>query len=126
MVVLSRLEGLHIRGLHFTETQRLTLGEVGLEEASDTGSGRRAHHVEICACPPDYAGDSCQVGSFPIHGIPRGNVCSWLFWQPSRTLSSFFWARSYILSRLPSRIKCEEDQANVSIFKGNYRSSINE
>ncbi|XP_073926279.1 laminin subunit alpha-3 isoform X3 [Castor canadensis] len=60
MVVLSRLEGLHIRGLHFTETQRLTLGEVGLEEASDTGSGRRAHHVEICACPPDYAGDSCQ------------------------------------------------------------------
>nr|XP_051707297.1 laminin subunit alpha-3 isoform X2 [Oryctolagus cuniculus] len=60
MMVLSRLEGLRIRGLHFTETQRLTLGEVGLEEASDSGSGRRAHHVEVCACPADYAGDSCQ------------------------------------------------------------------
>ncbi|ELW48958.1 Laminin subunit alpha-3 [Tupaia chinensis] len=60
MMVLSRLEGVRIRGLHFTETQRLTLGEVGLEEASDTGSGRIAHHVEMCACPPDYSGDSCQ------------------------------------------------------------------
>ncbi|XP_059102677.1 laminin subunit alpha-3-like [Peromyscus eremicus] len=61
MTVLSQLEGLYIRGLHFTETQRLTLGEVGLEEASDTGSGPRAHLVEMCACPPDYTGDSCQV-----------------------------------------------------------------
>ncbi|XP_028615306.1 laminin subunit alpha-3 [Grammomys surdaster] len=60
MTVLSRLKGLHIRGLQFTETQRLTLGEVGLEEASDTGSGPRAHLVEMCACPPDYTGDSCQ------------------------------------------------------------------
>ncbi|XP_052597506.1 laminin subunit alpha-3 isoform X1 [Peromyscus californicus insignis] len=61
MTVLSQLEGLYIRGLHFTETQRLTLGEVGLEEASDTGSGPRAHLVEMCACPPDYTGDSCQA-----------------------------------------------------------------
>ncbi|XP_075825390.1 laminin subunit alpha-3 isoform X2 [Microtus pennsylvanicus] len=60
MTVLSHLEGLYIRGLHFTETQRLTLGEVGLEEASDTGSGPRAHLVELCACPSDYTGDSCQ------------------------------------------------------------------
>ncbi|KAL6049169.1 hypothetical protein STEG23_034897, partial [Scotinomys teguina] len=61
MTVLSQLEGLYIRGLHFTETQRLTLGEVGLEESSDTGSGPRAHLVEMCACPPDYTGDSCQL-----------------------------------------------------------------
>ncbi|XP_012581235.1 PREDICTED: laminin subunit alpha-3 [Condylura cristata] len=60
MTVLSRLEGMRLRGLYFTETQRLTLGEVGLEEASDTGSGRRAHMVEMCACPPDHRGDSCQ------------------------------------------------------------------
>ncbi|XP_076991904.1 laminin subunit alpha-3 isoform X2 [Tamandua tetradactyla] len=60
MTVLSRLEGVRIRGLYFTETQRLTLGEVGLEEATDTGSGRTAQHVEMCSCPPDYAGDSCQ------------------------------------------------------------------
>ncbi|XP_037662307.1 laminin subunit alpha-3 isoform X2 [Choloepus didactylus] len=60
MTVLSRLEGVRIRGLYFTETQRLTLGEVGLEEASDTGTGRIAQHVEMCSCPPDYAGDSCQ------------------------------------------------------------------
>uniref|UniRef100_A0A4X1VPX5 Laminin subunit alpha-3 n=1 Tax=Sus scrofa TaxID=9823 RepID=A0A4X1VPX5_PIG len=60
MIVLSRLEGVRLRGLYFTETQRLTLSGVGLEEASDTGSGRHAHNVEMCACPPDYTGDSCQ------------------------------------------------------------------
>ncbi|KAF5919181.1 hypothetical protein HPG69_003821, partial [Diceros bicornis minor] len=60
MTVLSRLEGVRLRGLYFTETQRLTLSGVGLEEASDTGSGRRAHNVEMCICPPEYTGDSCQ------------------------------------------------------------------
>ncbi|XP_017739471.1 PREDICTED: laminin subunit alpha-3 [Rhinopithecus bieti] len=60
MTVLSRLADMRIQGLYFTETQRLTLSEVGLEEASDTGSGRRAYAVEMCACPPAYAGDSCQ------------------------------------------------------------------
>nr|XP_021501092.1 laminin subunit alpha-3 isoform X2 [Meriones unguiculatus] len=75
MTVLSRLEGLHIRGLHFTETQRLTLGEVGLEEASDAGSGPRAHLVEMCACPPDYTGDSCQgcrPGYYRDKSLPAG------------------------------------------------------
>ncbi|XP_010280586.1 PREDICTED: laminin subunit alpha-3, partial [Phaethon lepturus] len=60
MIILSRLDGLHIRGLYFTETQRLTLGEVGLEEATSTGTGSIAHSVETCSCPPEYAGDSCQ------------------------------------------------------------------
>uniref|UniRef100_G3T1I4 Laminin subunit alpha 3 n=1 Tax=Loxodonta africana TaxID=9785 RepID=G3T1I4_LOXAF len=60
MTVLSRLEGVRIRGLYFTETQRLTLGEVGLEQASNSGSGSVAHHVEMCSCPPEYTGDSCQ------------------------------------------------------------------
>ncbi|XP_077634366.1 laminin subunit alpha-3 isoform X1 [Crocuta crocuta] len=60
MMVLSRLEGVRLRGLYFTETQRLSLSGVGLEEASATGSGRRAHDVEMCACPPGYTGDSCQ------------------------------------------------------------------
>lgn len=65
MMVLSRLQGVHLRGLYFTETQRLTLSGVGLEEASETGSGRQAQNVEMCACPSDYTGDSCQVGNAP-------------------------------------------------------------
>nr|DBA24358.1 TPA: hypothetical protein GDO54_012028 [Pyxicephalus adspersus] len=60
MMILSRLESLQIRALYFTETQRLTLGEVGLEDVTNSGSGRVAHSVEICACPPEYTGDSCQ------------------------------------------------------------------
>ncbi|XP_074405747.1 laminin subunit alpha-3 isoform X4 [Zonotrichia albicollis] len=60
LTLLSRLDGLHIRALYFTETQRLALGEVGLEAASSEGSGSIAHDVEMCDCPPGYAGDSCQ------------------------------------------------------------------
>ena len=83
MTVLSRLQGVHLRGLYFTETQRLTLSGVGLEEASETGSGRRAQSVEICACPPDYTGDSCQVGAAP---------------QPSNALEGSWGWRSCLLS----------------------------
>ncbi|XP_069587314.1 laminin subunit alpha-3 [Ranitomeya imitator] len=61
MMILSRLESLQIRALYFTETQRLTLGEVGLEDVTMSGSGRVALNVEICACPPEYTGDSCQA-----------------------------------------------------------------
>lgn len=63
MMVLSRLDGLRIRGLYFTESQRLTLGEVGLEEVSNAGNGIVAFDVETCSCPPEYMGDSCQVGN---------------------------------------------------------------
>lgn len=72
MTILSRLAGLHIRALYFTETQRLTLGEVGLEEATSHGSGSVALSVEMCACPPQYTGDSCQVGTF--HTVPLSPV----------------------------------------------------
>ncbi|XP_063156026.1 laminin subunit alpha-3 [Candoia aspera] len=60
MLVLSRLDGLQIRGLYFTETQRLSLSDVGLEEATNTGNGNIAYAVEACSCPPEYMGDSCQ------------------------------------------------------------------
>ena len=42
MMVLADLEGLRIRGLYFTQSQRLSLGEVGLETASDRGPGAPA------------------------------------------------------------------------------------
>ncbi|KAL2097309.1 hypothetical protein ACEWY4_006516 [Coilia grayii] len=59
--VLSALEGLRVRALHFVQTQRLSLGEVGLEEASGGGRGGPANTVEVCSCPATYSGDSCQV-----------------------------------------------------------------
>lgn len=61
MVVLAGLVALRVRALYFTQSQRLSLGEVGLEEATDTGSGGPASTVEQCACSPLYRGDSCQV-----------------------------------------------------------------
>lgn len=111
MTVLSRLADVRIQGLYFTETQRLTLSEVGLEEASDTGSGRIALAVEICACPPAYAGDSCQVGNFPIRNISLGSSCG-RFWLLSSTVGWFgalcllflcsSFCRAYLISYLDS------------------------
>ncbi|XP_066575649.1 laminin subunit alpha-3 isoform X1 [Amia ocellicauda] len=60
MMVLAGLDGFRIRALYFSESQRLSLGEVGMEEASPTGSGVAANTVEVCACPPEDRGDSCQ------------------------------------------------------------------
>lgn len=63
MVVLARLLGVRIRALYFTQTQRLSLGEVGLEETSPEGTGGPGNTVEQCSCPPQYAGGSCEVGT---------------------------------------------------------------
>ncbi|KAI1902257.1 hypothetical protein AGOR_G00042840 [Albula goreensis] len=62
MTVLAGLDSLWIRGLYFTQSQRLSLGEVGLEEATPTGSGVSSSTVEVCDCPPGHLGDSCQEG----------------------------------------------------------------
>ncbi|XP_036940486.1 laminin subunit alpha-3-like isoform X2 [Acanthopagrus latus] len=60
MMVLAGLVGLRIRGLYFTQSQRLSLGEVGLEGATNTGTGGPGNTVEDCSCPPQYTGDSCE------------------------------------------------------------------
>ncbi|XP_051879392.1 LOW QUALITY PROTEIN: laminin subunit alpha-3-like [Pristis pectinata] len=60
MLLLSNVEDLQIRALYFSQTQRLSLGSVQLEEASVAGTGNPATNVEVCSCPPNYLGDSCQ------------------------------------------------------------------
>ncbi|XP_029308567.1 LOW QUALITY PROTEIN: laminin subunit alpha-3-like [Cottoperca gobio] len=60
MTVLTGLIGLRIRALYFTQSQRLSLGEVGMEAATNTGTGGPGNTVEHCSCPPQYTGDSCE------------------------------------------------------------------
>ncbi|XP_057713314.1 laminin subunit alpha-3-like isoform X2 [Corythoichthys intestinalis] len=60
MMVLASLSRLRIRALYFTQSQRLSLGQVGMEEATDTGTGGPGNTVEVCSCPPQFAGDSCE------------------------------------------------------------------
>ncbi|XP_056277207.1 laminin subunit alpha-3-like isoform X2 [Pseudoliparis swirei] len=60
MMVLAGLVGLRIRALYFTQSQRLTLGEVGLEGVTTTGTGGPGNTVEDCSCPPQNTGDSCE------------------------------------------------------------------
>ncbi|XP_078791367.1 laminin subunit alpha-3 isoform X1 [Oryzias latipes] len=80
MMVLAGLVGLRIRALYFAQSQRLTLGEVGLEEATNSGTGSPANTVEDCFCPPQYSGGSCEkcsagfyrdaIGSFLGRCVP--------------------------------------------------------
>lgn len=125
MMVLSRLEGLRLRGLYFTETQRLTLSGVGLEEASDAGSGRRAQNVEMCACPPDYTGDSCQVGILLDLKVPPGDSRGWFSWLLCSTLSvRCGCAVASILPGPPSAIKYEKEITRVSKSIGKHKGSV--
>ncbi|XP_072098440.1 laminin subunit alpha-5 isoform X1 [Mobula birostris] len=60
MMVLASLGDLQIRALHSQLAKLVTLRNVILEQASDFGDGDAASNVEICLCPANYVGDSCQ------------------------------------------------------------------
>uniref|UniRef100_A0A8C1MWR1 Laminin subunit alpha-5 n=1 Tax=Cyprinus carpio TaxID=7962 RepID=A0A8C1MWR1_CYPCA len=60
MMVLVALESLQIRALHSQSAQSVSLSAAVLEGADNLPSGRHANNVEICLCPGNYLGDSCQ------------------------------------------------------------------
>lgn len=70
MMALAGLVGLRIQALYFTQSQRLSLGEVGLEGATNTGTGGPGNTVEYCSCPPQYSGDSCEVSPTDVPHYP--------------------------------------------------------
>ena len=61
MMVLAGLEQLHIRALFSQTSSAVSLRRVALEVASEVGGGPPASNVELCMCPANYRGDSCQV-----------------------------------------------------------------
>ncbi|XP_039719672.1 laminin subunit alpha-5 [Pteropus medius] len=60
MMVLASLEQLHIRALFSKMSSAVSLRRVALEVASEAGGGPPASNVELCMCPANYLGDSCQ------------------------------------------------------------------
>lgn len=63
MMVLAGLEQLQIRALFSQTSASVSLRRVALEVASKAGRGPPASNVELCMCPANYRGDSCQVKS---------------------------------------------------------------
>lgn len=61
MMVLANLEQLQIRALFSQLSSSVSLRRVVLETATATATGVRASNVELCLCPANYQGDSCQV-----------------------------------------------------------------
>uniref|UniRef100_A0A7N8WL84 Laminin, alpha 5 n=1 Tax=Mastacembelus armatus TaxID=205130 RepID=A0A7N8WL84_9TELE len=60
MMVLVGLESLQIRALHSQSAHSVLLRGAVLEGAEILPIGRHANNVEICMCPANYLGDSCQ------------------------------------------------------------------
>ncbi|XP_005362806.1 laminin subunit alpha-5 [Microtus ochrogaster] len=60
MMVLAGLEQLQIRALFSQTSATISLRRVALEVASEAGRGPPASNVELCMCPANYRGDSCQ------------------------------------------------------------------
>ncbi|XP_075032849.1 laminin subunit alpha-5 isoform X1 [Mixophyes fleayi] len=60
MMVLANLEQLQIRALNSQSSSMVSLRQVVLEIGQESGSGGRASNVELCMCPANYRGDSCQ------------------------------------------------------------------
>uniref|UniRef100_A0A8C4GGV7 Laminin subunit alpha-5 n=1 Tax=Dicentrarchus labrax TaxID=13489 RepID=A0A8C4GGV7_DICLA len=60
MMVLVGLESLQIRALHSQSAHSVSLRGAVLEGAKNLPAGRHANNVEICMCPANYLGDSCQ------------------------------------------------------------------
>lgn len=60
-MVLANLEQLQIRALFSQLSSSVSLRHVVLEMATDAATGIRASNVELCFCPANYQGDSCQV-----------------------------------------------------------------
>nr|XP_046253250.1 laminin subunit alpha-5 isoform X2 [Scatophagus argus] len=60
MMVLVALESLQIRALHSQSAHAVSLRGAVLEGAETMPAGRHANNVEICMCPANYLGDSCQ------------------------------------------------------------------
>ncbi|MEE6528181.1 hypothetical protein FKM82_030194, partial [Ascaphus truei] len=60
MMVLADLEQLQIRALHSQTSSSVSLRRVVLEIGHETSGVVRASNVELCMCPANYRGDSCQ------------------------------------------------------------------
>ncbi|KAM4563209.1 laminin subunit alpha-5 isoform 2-T2 [Odontesthes bonariensis] len=60
MMVLVSLESLQIRALHSQSAHSVSLRGAVLEGAESLPTGLHANNVEICMCPANYLGDSCQ------------------------------------------------------------------
>ncbi|KAJ8408959.1 hypothetical protein AAFF_G00239800 [Aldrovandia affinis] len=60
MMVLVGLKSLQIRALHSQSAIGVSLQGAVLEGAESSSNGRHTSNVEICLCPANYQGDSCQ------------------------------------------------------------------
>ncbi|KAM9296559.1 laminin subunit alpha-5 [Gastrophryne carolinensis] len=60
MMVLANLEQLQIRALNSQSSDMISLRRVILEIGQESSTGVRAANVELCMCPANYRGDSCQ------------------------------------------------------------------
>ncbi|XP_012943161.1 laminin subunit alpha isoform X2 [Aplysia californica] len=78
MMILSSLDALLIRASYYTVVGEIRLTEVYLEQAAVDGRGDPADSVEMCQCPPNYVGLSCEdcaPGYYRARTSPYLGIC---------------------------------------------------
>lgn len=121
MMVLAGLELLHIRALFSKISSAASLRKVVLEVAGPGGGGPPASNVELCMCPANYLGDSCQVrqqGRVPV--CPPSHLSSHQPpLLPSFPTSVHVSHRGVTLpAALPSRFRPSQPLAHLSLIHG--------
>lgn len=74
MTVLANLEDLLIRGTFYSPTTIFRLSHVELQAAAPSGYGDKAISVEVCRCPPNYSGTSCETCAAGYHRAQGDNL----------------------------------------------------
>lgn len=90
MMVLVSLESLQIRALHSQSAHAVSLRGAVLEGAESLPSGRHANNVEICMCPANYLGDSCQVRNQIGSWVRTMKKCFYITFLPNQDNNKYF------------------------------------
>ena len=61
MTVLASIRAMQIRASYYTLVDTVSLLDIHLDMAAANGTGSLARNVEMCTCPPNYRGSSCEV-----------------------------------------------------------------
>ncbi|XP_074594778.1 laminin subunit alpha [Brevipalpus obovatus] len=74
MAILVNLEAIYLRASYFNTISKASLQSFSMDSASDieVANGQIASRVEVCTCPPNYQGTSCEECASGYYRSPSG------------------------------------------------------
>lgn len=74
MTLLFNLEAIYIRASYFNSVSKAFMQSFTMDSASDieVANGQLANRIEVCTCPPNYQGTSCEECASGYYRSPSG------------------------------------------------------